>query len=97
MYTPGSELSVTQPDDNLLGSGGIKLYQAIVGSVMYVGTCSRFDITYTVSQLTRAMSKPTKVHMIAAKDILRYLKGSPDLNIAYTIGNFRLKGYCDTS
>ena len=34
VYTAGTgpELSVTQPDDNLLNSEAIKLYQAIVGS-----------------------------------------------------------------
>ena len=73
VYTPGTgpELSVTQPHENLLDSGGIKLYQAIVGSVMYLGTCSRFDIICAVSQLTRARSKPAKVHMTAAKHLLQ--------------------------
>ena len=99
VYTTGTgpELSVTQPDDNLLNSEAIKLYQAIVGSVVYLGTCRRFDIVYAVSQLTRAMSKPAKIHMTAAKHLLRYLKGSPYLSIEYTTRNFRLKGCCDTS
>ena len=65
VHTTGTdpELSVTQPDDTLLASEEIKLYQAIVGSVMYLRTCSRFDIIYAVSQLTRAMSKPAKINM----------------------------------
>ena len=38
-------------------------------------------------------SKPVKFHVAAAKYLLRYLKGSPDLSIEYPTGNFRLKGY----
>ena len=34
------------------------------------------------------MSKPAKIHMAAAKHLLRYLKGSLDLNIKYTTGNY---------
>ena len=73
VYTPGmgQKLSVTQPDGNLSDSEGIKLYQVIVGSVTYLGTCSRVDIIYAVSQLTRALRKPTKIHMTAAKHLLQ--------------------------
>ena len=99
VYSPGTdpELSVTQPDETLLYSEEIKFYQAIVGSVMCLGTCSRSDIIYAVNQLTRAKSKPARVHITAAKHLLRYLKGIPDLRIEYTTGNFRLKEYCDAS
>lgn len=90
VYTTGTgaELSVTQSEDNLLDSEGIKLYQAIVGSVMYLATCSQFVSIYTVSQVTRVMSKPAKIRMTAAKHLLRYLKGSPGLSIKFTTGNF---------
>ena len=89
VYPPGTdpELSATQRDENLLNIGGIKLYQAIVGSVVYLGICNRFDIIYAVSQLTRAMSKPAIVHMTAAKHLFFcYLKGSPDLCIGLQPG-----------
>lgn len=57
---------------------------------------SRFDIIFAVRQLTRAMSKPAKIHMTASH-LLRYLTGSPGLSIEYTTGNFLLKGYCNAS
>ena len=44
------------------------------------------------------MSKPTSGHMIAAKRILRYLRGVPDLRIMYSrSGNKELLGYSDSS
>ena len=80
-----------------MNSEGIKVYQAIVGSVTYLGTCRGFDIMHAVSQLSRAMKKPAKVPMTAAKRLLRYLAGNRYLSIEYKAGNFRLKGYCDAS
>ena len=69
VYTTGTglELSVTQPGEHLWDSEGVKLYQAIVGIVMYLGKRDRFDIFYAVS------SKPVKIHTTAAKHLLRYL------------------------
>ena len=44
------------------------------------------------------MSKPISGHMIAAKRILRYLRGVPDLRITYSRnGNKELLGYSDSS
>ena len=45
---------------------------------MYLAQVCRYDILYTVNQLARAMSKPSKAHMGAAKHLLRYLAGSTD-------------------
>ena len=38
---------------------------------------------YSSGQLARAMSRPAKVHMGAAKHLLRYLAGTTDLTIVY--------------
>ncbi len=99
VHTPGygPELSEEQPEEKLLGSQGVKLYQAIVGSVLYLAQVTRYDICYAVNQLTRACSKPSTIHMTAAKHLLRYLKGSPDLAIIYKKGQFAMHGYTDAS
>ena len=58
------------------------LYKQMVGSLMYL-TATRPDIMYAVSLISRFMESPTKFHLIAAKRILRYIKGTPDLSILY--------------
>ena len=42
---------------------GIKPYQVITGSLMFLSQCTPYDITYAVNQLARAMNKPSKLHM----------------------------------
>ena len=99
VHTPGygSELSKKQPQEALLGATATKLYQTIVGSVSYLTKCTRYDMCYSVNQFTRACSKPAQAHMAAAKHVLRYQKGRPDLPITYKKGQFRLHGYTDAS
>ena len=63
----GSELSTEQPEETLLNEEETLKYQAITGSVMYLAQITRYDVMYAACQLARAMSKPAKVHMGAAK------------------------------
>lgn len=51
------------------------LYKQIVGSLMYL-TATRPDIMYVVSLINRYMECRRKMHLLAAKRIFRYLKGS---------------------
>ena len=91
LCTPGygSELSTVQPEATLLGKVDTQRHQAIVGSVMYLAKVRRYDIMYACSQLARALSKPSKVHMGAAKHLLRYLAGTKDFPITYKRGKFQ--------
>ena len=57
-------------------------YKKIVGSLMYLTTIHP-DLVYNVSLISRYMAKPTKLHLQAAKRILRYLKGTFDYGIMY--------------
>ena len=93
----GPELFDEQPEEKQLGSRNIKLYQAIVGSLLYFAQFTRYDICYAVNQLTRSCSKPSMAHMTAAKHLLRYLKGLPDLAITYKKGQFTVNGYTDAA
>ena len=43
------------------------------------------------------MSKLSKLHIAAAKHLLRYLKGDTGLAITYNTGCFKMTGYCNTS
>ena len=60
----------------LLDDGNKQVYKEIVGSLIYLSTCTRWDIAYYVMQLTRAMSDPKDRNMVATKRVLRYLKGN---------------------
>ena len=82
----GSEISTKQLENTLLSKEETQRYQAIKGSVMYLAQILRYDIMYGSGQLARAMSRPTKVHMGAAKHLLRYLAGTTDITIVYKKG-----------
>ena len=96
-FTPGvgPEISLDQPVDGLLDEQGKQRYQSITGALMYLAQISRYDILYAVNQLARAMSKPSKAHMGAAKHVLRYLAGSVNFPITYKRGDFKLTTYTD--
>ena len=58
---------------------------------MYLAQITRYDVMYPVCQLARAISKPSKAHMGAAKQLLRYLAGTTDFSIVYKRGGFNGK------
>lgn len=69
-------------------------FKELVGSLLYLSTCSRPDITHAVSIASRT-SKPTEAHWVALKRILRYLKGTRELCIKYNRNDSNLVGYSD--
>jgi hypothetical protein len=70
-------------------------YRHIVGALQYC-TLTRPDMAYSVNQLCQFLHSPTTVHMVAAKRVLRYLKGTLNFGLCYTRGSLRLNGYCDS-
>lgn len=58
-------------------------YSSAVGSLMYAMVCTRPDLAYAVSMVSRYMHNPGKVHWDAVKWIFRYLKGSSDLGLVF--------------
>jgi len=71
-----------------------KVYQTLVGALLYLSTSTRPDIAYAVERLTRFVAAPTEEHLAAGKVVLRYLKWSADFGLCYT-GKGELHGYCD--
>jgi hypothetical protein len=49
-------------------------YSQIVGSLMYLASATRSDISFAVSKLSRYMSNPGDDHWHALERVLRYLK-----------------------
>ena len=59
------------------------LYQSAVGSLQYLATMTRPDISFAVSNVGKFSSQPTKEHWTAVKRIIRYLKGTQDYGLLY--------------
>ena len=58
-------------------------YSALIGSLQYLASCTRPDISFTVGALGKYSSKPTTAHWTAALNVVRYLKGTAELGICY--------------
>ena len=78
---PGSHLVKATDDDEALDQ---QRYQSLVGSLMYLAVCTRPDLAYAVNTLARFSSKPNRIHWVAAKRVLRYLKGTASHGIVFT-------------
>ena len=64
---------------------------------MYL-TTSRPDILFSVCMCARFQSNPKKSHIIAAKRIIRYLKGTSNLGLWYSKdSSLNLIGYSDAN
>ena len=73
-----------------------KTYRGMIGSLSYL-TVSWPDIIFSVGLCAHFQSKPNETHLKPVKQILRYLKHTPDLALWYPKGcNFDLVGYADT-
>jgi hypothetical protein len=58
-------------------------YAQLVGSLLYLAGCMRPDIAQAVGALSRHVAQPTAEHWAAAKDLLRYVKGTAAQGISY--------------
>ena len=74
-------------------------YAQLVGSLLYLTSCTRPDIAYAVNMLTRYISCHDDTHMEAARMVCRYLSGTVSLGITYTRcepSEYYLRGYSDS-
>lgn len=73
-------------------------YANAIGSVMYVMVCTRPDLAFAISTLSRYMSNPGEYHWEALKWLLKYLKGTSDLGLMFCKGEteIQLKGFVDS-
>ncbi|XP_062093841.1 secreted RxLR effector protein 161-like [Humulus lupulus] len=70
-----------------------------VGSIMYAMVSTRPDLAYGIGLVSRFMSKPSLEHWQVVKWLLRYMKGTANLQILYTKSNqneCEVMGYCDS-
>jgi len=59
------------------------LYSNAMGSLMYVMICTRPNLAYAVSIVSRFMSNPRKQYCEAVKWVLRYLRGTARLDLVF--------------
>ncbi|XP_055590477.1 uncharacterized protein LOC129742584 [Uranotaenia lowii] len=70
-------------------------YRSLVGSLLYVSVNARPDIAAATSVLARKVAQPTEADWIAAKRVIRYLRGTIDWTLKFTGVDMKLRGYTD--
>jgi hypothetical protein len=71
------------------------LYRQIIGSLMYLMN-TKPDICFFVNTLSQFLVEPRHVHLVVAKHVMRYLKGTLDCGLSYDGDHdFTLSGHID--
>ncbi|KAJ1288334.1 hypothetical protein BS78_02G081400 [Paspalum vaginatum] len=73
------------------------VYSQIIGSLMYLSSATRPDISYVVSKLSRFVSNLGDGHWEALERVLRYVKGTASYGIHYSRYPRVLEGYSDSN
>jgi hypothetical protein len=71
-------------------------YSSVVGSLMYAMVCSRPDLSYAMSLVSRYMSNPGKEHWRTVQWIFRYLRGITNFCLKFDRTDKGLIGYVDS-
>ena len=85
-----SKLSPTPYDPSVMLRKNRKIakdqlrYSQIIGSLMYLASATRPDISFAVSKLSRFMSNPGTDHWHALERVMRYLAGTMSYGIHYS-------------
>ncbi|CAI7822238.1 unnamed protein product [Closterium sp. NIES-54] len=95
--TTGHSLSAPPSDESVEPSGP---YPELVGCLMYLMTCTRLNLAYPLGLLARyvAPGRHQKVHVDAAKRVLRYLCSTSGMGLVLGgRGDVVLSGHSDAS
>ncbi|CAN0163968.1 unnamed protein product [Discosporangium mesarthrocarpum] len=69
----------------------------ITGALVYLQSCTRPDLGFSVPQLARHMNRSSTRHMIATKRTLCYIQGKKYTSLTCQRGHFKLHGYADAA
>ncbi|RVW41557.1 Retrovirus-related Pol polyprotein from transposon TNT 1-94 [Vitis vinifera] len=72
-------------------------YSRLIGSLMYLMSCTRPDIAYAVGKLSRYTSNPGAKHWQGIIRVLKYLRFTRDYGLHYTRYPAVLEGYSDAN
>lgn len=96
LLQPPADLSVKlKKDDGVSKPVDPRLYQSMVGSLLYAAVSTRPDIAQAVGAVAKFSVCPTEAHMTAVKRIFRYLKGTSNLALRFGEEGSKLMGYSD--
>ena len=71
-------------------------YRQAIGSLIYLMTGTRPDLSWIVSKLSQFLDKPTAAHTTAVKRVLRYIQATKSYSLTFTPSNGTLLGYSDS-
>jgi len=76
---------------------GNEKYMEAVGSLIYIATCTRPNISFAVSKVSQKLKNPTEMDWISVKRIMRYLQGTKELGLIFEKkeGGNILQGWAD--
>ncbi|CCF53331.1 hypothetical protein NDA11_003732 [Ustilago hordei] len=76
----------------------VRYYASLIGSLLWIAQGSRPDIAFAVGRCARFVANPSGEHLVAAKHILRYLKGTSmvSLSAMTQTGGQMLMGWADS-
>ena len=97
-YTPCEmNLNRLYRENDPLSHDDAVIYRQIVGSLIYLMSCTRPDLSFVVTSLSQFMSNPNAGSMIIAKHVLRYIKGTKENKLCFSKieGNMIINGFCD--
>ena len=71
-------------------------YHEAIGSLMYAAIGTRPDITFAVTLLSQYLQNPGRPHWEQAKRVIRYLKGTRDHELKFTLAG-GIEGFSDAN
>ncbi len=74
---------MTDETEELRQSINPTLYRQAIGSLIYLMTATRPDISYAVSFLSRFMQEPRELHWRFVKRLLRYVKTTKEYSLIF--------------
>jgi hypothetical protein len=72
-----------------------KIFQSLIGSLLYLSISTRPDICHAVNKLSQFNTHPHSEHLAAAKHILRYLNTTINFKLVYKKIGKNLEGFAD--
>ncbi|MBW0534220.1 hypothetical protein O181_073935, partial [Austropuccinia psidii MF-1] len=68
------------------GTNGMEYHSSAIGSINYLSTATRPNLSYTVSSLSQFLENPGINHWNNFFHVLKYLNGSQDIGLVYSQG-----------
>eukprot|EP00253_Pinus_taeda_P002858 PITA_02858 len=74
--------------------GNASEYCQLIRALMFLVN-SRRDMCFTVNTLSQSMAEPHHIHLIGAKNLMRYLRGTITHGLRYNAGDVKLHDYSE--